>query len=391
MWFRKLRSHHDPAVRGSVALAPRRSQKFGPRVVEALEDRALMSTGGHGHHTTFMQTNLVSDISGRAQFTDPDLKNPWGLTHSSTSPWWVNDNGTGLSTLYNGSGMKQGLKVTIPPPRNSPAGTTSAPTGIVFNGISTDFVVTQGTKSGASAFIFATEDGTISGWNPTVASTQAILAVDNSGSGAVYKGLALASSGGNNYLYATNFRAGTVDVFDNKFAPHSFFVGQFTDRHLVTHGFAPFGIANINGNLFVTYAKQGAAKKDDVAGRGLGVVDKFDTSGHLLQRVAMHGSLNAPWGLAIAPSSFGQFKGDLLVGNFGNGRINAFKQLGNGKYQFVDQLRDSRNHPITIDGLWGLAFGSGNNNNASGPSTTLFFTAGLNGEADGLFGTLTAS
>jgi uncharacterized protein (TIGR03118 family) len=406
MWFRKLRSQHDPAVRGSVAIAPRRSQKFGPRVVEALEDRALMSMGGHGHHmlstlhTSFVQTNLVSDGFVPAQFTDLKLKNPWGLVAApkssslpNGSPWWVNDNGTGVSTLYNGNtGQPQSLIVTIPPPKGSPAGTTSAPTGIVFNGNQNEFLV--GPKAPA-AFIFATEDGTISGWNPQspAGPNAAVLEVDNSngGTGAVYKGLALASSGGSDFLYATNFRAGTIDVFDSSFHQvplgSGAVSGKFTDPHLA-HGFAPFGIANINGNLFVTYAKQDADKKDDVAGRGRGFVDKFDTSGHLIQRVATRGSLNAPWGLAVAPSSFGEFSGDLLVGNFGDGRVNAFKPMGNGRFRFDGQLRDAQRHPITIDGLWGLAVGNDGN---AGPSSTLFFTAGLNGEMDGLFGTLTAS
>jgi uncharacterized protein (TIGR03118 family) len=197
----------------------------------------------------------------------------------------------------------------------------------------------------------------------------------------------MGSSGGANYLYATNFNSGKVDVFDHMFAPHTFSTTQFTDPK-IPKGYAPFGIANIGGNLFVTYAKQNAAKHDDVSGQGHGFVDEFDTSGNLIQRVAQRGQLNSPWGLAIAPSGFGEFSGDLLVGDFGDGRINAFKPMGNGKFRSDGQLRDSHGHPITIDGLWGLAVGNGGK---AGPATTLFFTSGPNGEADGLFGTLTAS
>jgi uncharacterized protein (TIGR03118 family) len=384
MWFRKLRSHRDPEARGGVAIAPRRSKKFGPRSVEALEERALMSMGmqmmSPPHHASsaqfYKQTNLVSDVAGLATHTDPDLINPWGIAHSSSSPWWVNDNGTGLATLYDGSGVKQGLKVTIPPPAGSPAGTTSTPTGIVFNPSTTDF--------GGAHFIFDTEDGTISAWT---SGTSAVLEKDNSAKGAVYKGLALATVNGTGHLFATNFHDGTIEEYDNAFNRVTLPSGAFTDHH-IPHSFAPFGIANINGDLFVTYAKQNAAKHDDVAGPRRGFVDEFDTSGHLIQRVATRGTLNSPWGLAMAPSNFGQFSSDLLVGNFGDGRINAFKPIGNGKFQFVDQLRDSKGQPITIDGLWSLAFGNGG---AAGPTNTLFFSAGINGEADGLFGSLTAS
>ena len=315
--------------------------------------------------------------------------NPWGLAASSKSPWWINDNHSGLSTLYNGAGAKQSLVVTVPPPAGSPAGTTSSPTGMVFNGNTSEFVVSQGGKSGASAFIFATEDGTISGWNPTVNTTNAILTVDNSGSGAIYKGLATGSSGGQDYIYATDFHNGKVDVFDATFTPHTFSSKQFTDKG-IPRGFAPFGIQNINGMIFVTYAKQDADKHDDAAGRGRGFVDVFDTSGKLLQRVASQGTLNSPWGIALAPSNFGRNSNELLVGNFGDGRINAFKFPQGRSHKFVSagQLMNVRGKPVTISGLWALAFGNGAN---AGPTNTLFFTAGTNHEADGLFGTLTTA
>jgi len=405
MLFRKPRSHQDSKSRGSVATAPRRSSKFGPRVVEALEGRALMSSGMHMHdfhpphhaHTVFQQTNLVSNGAVSAVTNDPNLKNPWGLAANPTGPWWVSDNGTGVSTLYNGNtGAKLGLEVTIPPPAGSPSGTTAAPTGIVFNGNSSEFLVGP---NAPAAFIFATEDGTISGWNHGVL-THAVLAADNStqvypngSTGAVYKGLALANNGGADFLYATNFRSGKVDVFDSSFHQVTLTAGAFTDRHIPA-GYAPFGIASITppgasqSYLVVTYAQQNAAKHDDVAGKGHGFVDVFDTSGHLLDHVATRGALNSPWGIALAPSHFGSYGGDLLIGNFGDGRINAFK-LPEGRshhFESAGQLKNANGKPIVISGLWGLAFGNGA---SAGPTDTLFFTAGINHEADGLFGTLT--
>jgi uncharacterized protein (TIGR03118 family) len=336
-------------------------------------------------HAFYQQTNLVSDQRGVAKVTDPNLVNAWGIVHSSTSPFWISDNGKGVSTLYNGAGMpfplNAPLVVTIPPPKGSPAGTTAAPTGVVFNGTA-GFVVKKGPISAASLFIFATEDGTISGWNPIVDPTHAILAADKSKASpsAVYKGLAIGSNPRGTFLFATNFRAGTVDVFNSHF--HQVRLeGSFTDRHL-PRGYAPFGIANLNDKLYVTYALQDAQKHDDLAGRGHGFVDIYDTNGRLLRRLVSRGPLNSPWGLAKAPSNFGRFSNDLLVGNFGNGRINAVNPKTGG---FLGQLRDANNKPITIDGLWGLEFG---NNANAGPKTTLFFTAGPGGEMHGLFGSL---
>ena len=329
----------------------------------------------------YRQTNLVSDIPGIARVTDPHLVNPWGLSHSPTSPWWVSDNGKGVSTLYQGDGtpfpVGSPLVVTIPPPAG---GTSSAPTGNVFNGTG-DFVVSEGSASGPSRFIFATEDGTISGWNPTVDPTNAILKVDNSVSGAVYKGLAIGSNPSGNFLYATNFHAGTVDVFDAHFIAATL-AGSFSDP-TIPAGFAPFGIQNINAQLYITYAKQDAAEHDDVAGPGNGFVDVFDTNGNFIERLASHGTLNSPWGLALAPNGFGRFGKDLLVGNFGDGRINAFDPNTGA---FRGQLNDQRGNPITIDGLWALGFGNGG---LAGAADTLFFTAGINDEADGLFGSIT--
>jgi uncharacterized protein (TIGR03118 family) len=326
----------------------------------------------------YEQTNLVSDLPGIARFVDPNLVNPWGLVAGPTTPWWVSDNGTGRSTLYQGDGTIVPLVVEIPPPGNSPAGTTAAPTGIVFNG-GAGFTVSKGNISGASRFIFATEDGTISGWSPTVDATHAILKVDRSASGAVYKGLAIGSTAAGTFIYASNFNAGTVDVFNQNFGPASL-GGSFKDAKIPS-GYAPFGIQNLAGLIYVTYALQNAAKHDDVAGPGHGFVNVFSTNGVLVRRLIRRGSLNSPWGLALAPEKgFGEFSGHLLIGNFGDGRINAYDDEG----EFEGTLQQS-GKPIVIQGLWALAFGNGQ---AAGPANHLFFTAGIEDEKHGLFGSI---
>ncbi len=357
---------------------------------------AAQAAGSSSSGGFYQQTNLVSDIPGMAKFTDLNLKNPWGLSHSPTGPWWVSDNNANVATVYKGDGTAfqvgtppMPLVVTIPLPGGGPGGT---PTGNVFNPVNStnpdDFVVRENGKSGASVFMFATEDGTISGWNPNVDGTHAIIAVDRStvGQGAVYKGLAFGSSDNREFIYATNFRFGTVEMFNANFKR----VRSFTDQKL-SHDcplpgqcFAPFGIQNIGGNLYVTYALQKKDKHDDQSGPGNGFVDVFSTKGHLLRRLAAHGTLNSPWGLALAPDNFGQFSDDLLVGNFGDGRINAFDPDSG---DFLGQLKDKEGNPITIDDLWGLAFGNGH---LAGDTNTLFFAAGINDEADGLFGTIEA-
>ena len=330
--------------------------------------------------SSYQQTNLVSDLAGLAQITDPSLVNSWGLVHGPTTPWWVADNGTGVSTLYNtmsANVVKVPLTVTIPAPAVSPAGTTSAPTGVIFNG-NGGFNVSQNGQSFSSLFIFDTEDGTISGWNPTFPDrTHAVLAVDRSnvGKGAVYKGLAIGSNSSGTFLFATNFRFGTIEMFDSNFK----LVRSFTD-HRLPQSYAPFGIQNIGGNLYVTFAKQDAKKHDDVAGPGHGFVDVFDTNGNLIRRLIARDSLNSPWGLALAPANFGQFSNDLLVGNFGDGRINVFDPTTGAA---LGSLQSSAGAPIQIDGLWSLQFG---NDAAAGASNDLFFTAGIEGEAHGLFG-----
>jgi len=325
----------------------------------------------------YLQENLVSDLPGLAANTDPDLANPWGIASSPTGPLWVSDNGTGLLTIYNSSGIKQPLVVTVPPP----AGGTppAAPTGQVFNSTNS-FNLSSG---GKALFIAATEDGTLAAWNASKGTT-AQLAADNSASGAIYKGVAIGTHGGNDFLYATNFSAGTVDVYNSSFKPVSL-PGSFSDSN-IPKGFAPFNIQNIGGKLYVTYAKQDAAKEDDVAGAGNGFVDIFNTNGKLEKRLISQGALNSPWGLTLAPASFGQFSEDLLVGNFGDGTINAYNPH-NGKFEGT--LTDAAGKPISIEGLWGLTFGNGG---LGGALDQLFFTAGISGggekEDHGLFGDL---
>jgi uncharacterized protein (TIGR03118 family) len=322
----------------------------------------------------YVQTNLVSDLPGVAEVTDPNLVNPWGMSSSSTSPIWVSDNGSDQATLYNGAGQIQSLVVSIP---------SGAPTGQVFNANTSNF--------GGARFIFASENGGIDSWQPANLTTAAVNVPVTASS--VYKGLAIGTSSSGATLYATNFRSGKVDVFNNAFAPASL-SGTFTDPNLPT-GYAPFGIQNINGKLYVTYAVQDSAKHDDVAGAGNGIVDIFDTNGNFLQRLVSNvqltpsASLNSPWGLALAPSNFGQFSGDLLIGNFGDGTINAFNPT-TGAY--LGTLDDASGNPIVIQGLWGLLFGNGG---SGGATDELFFSAGipLPGDTDiedhGLFGTLT--
>jgi uncharacterized protein (TIGR03118 family) len=336
-----------------------------------------LSSKGHCGQFDFIQTNLVSDIPGEAALTDPNLVNPWGIAASPSSPFWISDNGTGVSTLYTGAGAKVPLTVSIPTP---PGGaSTSAPTGAVFNGTS-DFNVGASTPA---HFIFDTEDGTISGWNT---GAHAVLEVNNSTSGAVYKGLATGNNGTGNFLYATNFNSGKVEVYNGSFAPTTL-SGSFSDLTIPT-GFAPFDIQALNGDLFVTYAKQNAAKHDDVAGPGNGYIDEFDMNGDLLGRLVSNGLLDSPWGLAIAPTGFGNFGGDLLVGNFGDGTINAFDPTDG---DFVGTLDGSSGSPLVIQGLWGLRFGNGG---SGGNTNTLYFTAGIPGtgmvEDHGLFGSLSA-
>lgn len=331
---------------------------------------------------SYLQTNIVSDVSGTAAVTDPKLINPWGIVAGPGTPFWIADNSTGVSTLYTGTGAPfpgAPRSVAIPAPAGSAPDAAGAPTGTVFNG-SPNFIVRQGSASGPSLFLFATEDGTIAGWNPVANPSSAIIAADNSAEGAVYKGLAIAPDGSQARLFAANFRENAVDVFDTGFQRVNT-SGSFSDPRLPA-GFAPFNVAALNGKLYVTYARQNGEKHDDVAGPGNGYVDVYDLNGNLVSRLISGGALDSPWGLALAPAGFGAFGNDLLVGNFGDGKINAFDPTS-GK--FLGSLSDSHGKTLKIEGLWGLAFGSGPN---AGNPNTLFFTAGVGGEKHGLVGSL---
>jgi uncharacterized protein (TIGR03118 family) len=341
----------------------------------------------------YTQTNLVSDIPGMAAVTDPNLVNPWGMSRSSGSPWWISDNGPGLTTLYTGAGAAIPLGETCPagtftncvvvPTGDKNLSPTGTPTGQVFNG-TTDFQLTTGNPA---RFIFVTEDGTISGWNPAVSFPSAVIKV-NTHSASVFKGVALAtvatSSGGTaNFLYVADFRKARIAIYNTNFARVSMGEDAFQDEDL-PNGFAPFNVQNIGGNLYVSFAQQDSAKHDEVDGAGLGYVDVFSPAGRLLHRL-QHGQwLNAPWGMTQASSDFGAFSHDILVGQFGSGWIDVFDPVTG---RFKGTLNDASNKPITIDGLWDIAFGSGG---TSGSATTLYFTAGLDGESHGLFGMITA-
>jgi uncharacterized protein (TIGR03118 family) len=328
--------------------------------------------------TVYRQTNIVSSIPGLAAATDHNLINPWGVSLSPTGLFRISDNGFGLSTVYDVHGNPHASTIDIPLPPGS-TGDFAAPTGNVRNPTA-DFVIAAHGRSAPAENIFATEDGTITAFSPAVDRHHALLEADNSAAGAVYKALTLGSNSQGNFIYATNFFNGTVDVFDSQFQQVQL-AGSFTDSD-IPDGFAPFGIRNVNGTLFVTYAKQNDAKHDDVAGAGNGFIDEFDTDGNFIQRFASQGALNSPHGMAVAPTDFGAFSNALLVGNFGDGRINAF-DLSTGR--FLGQLSDAGGHPIANPGIWGMTFGNG----AGGARTnTLYFAAGINHEQDGLFGAI---
>ena len=329
---------------------------------------ALLFSTFNARADSYSQTNLQSDIPGVAAHTDPNLVNPWGMaTNSSGSVIWVSDNGTGVSTLYDQQGNAQSLVVTIPTSaRNKDGGN---PTGLVFNG-TTFFKVKKGMKSQPAKFIFASEDGTISGWNPSVDPTNAIVAVDNgtnSGTNkAVYKGVTMGVAGGHNFLFVTNFHSGHVETYNENFQQTN--PNGFADPNLPA-GYAPFGIQNIGGQIYVTFALQNKERHDDVAGPGNGFVDVFNTSGNLITRLISNGNLNSPWGLALVD-------GELWVGNFGDGRINNYDPA-NGT--FLGTVSKADGSPITINGLWALLPLNG----------AIYFTAGIGDESHGLFGELT--
>jgi uncharacterized protein (TIGR03118 family) len=336
---------------------------------------------------TFQQTNLVSNISTEgAQLVDVNLQNPWGLALSPTSPLWAADNNSGVATLYSippggTSVTKVGLTVNIPGGRASTSDGPS-PTGQVFNP-TTGFVVTSPSGSGPAAFIFDSESGQITAWNPTadpITSGLSTGTLEYSSPTAVYKGLTLVTGDNGTFVYAANFHDGTVDVFNSQFQLVQM-PGGFTDPSIPA-GYAPFGIQDLNNLIYVTYAKQDAQKHDDVAGPGHGFIDVYTPDGFLVERLASRGTLNAPWGMAIAPSSFGRLAGMLLVGNFGDGRINVFNPFTPNR--FLGQLKDQQGRAITIQDLWALTVGTA----STGGTGTVLFSAGIHHENDGLLGSI---
>jgi uncharacterized protein (TIGR03118 family) len=370
----------DTDDKGDIRMSKSMPRMRALLVAAALATAVLVAAAGAAARSaapnSFAVTNLVSDQDGMAAHTDTHLVNAWGLAASATSPWWVADNGADVSTLYDATGT--------PFPAASPlvVGVPGAPTGVVA-APGSGFVVGTDAQAGPARFLFSTEGGQILGWHGGLAT--AILGVDMSDDGAVFKGLAIAGD----RLYVTDFHNDAVYIFDSMWRrldiPYA-----FVDFHTPI-GFAPFGIQAIGDAIYVTFAKQDEDKKDDVQGKGLGFIDKFDLNGQFISRVWSGGTLNAPWGLALAPDGFGKFGGDLLVGNFGNGKIHAFKPT-DSSYTTFDKdgtLKQSDGSPVQIDGLWALEFGMGSTNN--GPTSTLFFTAGPNDEGHGLFGSITQS
>jgi uncharacterized protein (TIGR03118 family) len=346
----------------------RLTARWAPRLFLAFASATLVSASARAQ---YVQTNLTSDIPGLAANTDPQLKNAWGMSFAPTSPFWISDAGTGVSTLYDGAGVKQALVVTIPGPGGTVPG---VPTGQVFNNAGV-FVL----PNGASAtFMFASATGTISGWN-AAAGTTAITQVNGFPSSS-YTGLAIAGTGATARLYAANFGTGVIDVFDGAFAPVA--TGGFVDPTLPA-GYAPFNVQNVGGNIVVTYALKDPATGKDLAGAGHGFVDVYDPSGVLLRRVASDAVLNSPWGVTLAPAGFGPFGGALLVGNFGDGTIHAYDFFTGA---LLGGVTDANGAPIVNDHLWALAF------RTDGPSVNpnaLYFTAGIQNEEHGLFASLT--
>jgi uncharacterized protein (TIGR03118 family) len=325
---------------------------------------ALVASGiAQAAGNRYQISKLVSDIPGLASHTDSHLVNPWGIAFNPNGFVWVANNETGTSTLYDGAGNPSATLPVVNVP--------GKPTGIVFNGTN-DFAITPGNPA---RFLFASEDGSILGWSPAVDVLNAVTVIPSNG--AVYKGLALAGNGEGNFIYAADFLHKRIDVFDAKFEP----VSMPFDDPAIPPQFSPFNITAIQGDLYVAYAQLGD-DAEEIAGRGLGFVDVFDANGILIRRVATRGPLDAPWGMALAPASFGKFANRLLVGNFGNGRINAYDAHSG---EFKGTLRGTDNKPLEIEGLWGLAFGNGI---LDQPTGTLFFAAGIEDETHGLYGSI---
>jgi uncharacterized protein (TIGR03118 family) len=374
----------------------------------------IISATGFAQHYT--QTNLVSNTSGVAPVTDPQLINPWGLSRASGSPWWISDQATGYSTLYNGPGVKQALIVTIPPSdptnKSTPIG---SPTGTIANGSQTDFLLAAGKPA---VFLFSTIDGTIAGWNPAVAlapgsappSTNAVTVVKTS-DGSSFTGLTSSFVNGKRFLYTANFTKGRVDVYDSTFQAvrvskkHSgenddkqgvFSETSFVDERLPDH-YVPFNVQAIGNDIVVTYALHEGSSPFETDGPGLGFVDIYSSSGRLLRRLENGDWLNAPWGVALAPLDFGRFSHDLLIGQFAGGGDTqssgfiAAYDLATGKFDGL--LEDASGKPLAINGIWSLSPGNvspSNNDPAAAPAAEVYFTAGPNHGSGGLFGYLTA-
>jgi uncharacterized protein (TIGR03118 family) len=375
-WFRNFRQ-------APGAKRPIRRPSF-PLGIDCLEDRCLLSNG-------FVQTALVSDIPGLAPNTDRELINPWQFFETPDGQFRVASNGAGQAIQFNAQGQKSAADINIPPPAGSPAGSISHPNGVVPNTTS-GFVITVNGKSAPATLLFSTEDGTIAGWNPSLSQTRAVIAADQSASGAVYKLLSLDTNAQGTFILATDFRNGKIDIFDSNFhliarGTDGFGPNAFADP-TIPSGFAPFGVKAFGSVVFVTYAKQDATKTDEVPGVGDGFIDEFDTSGNFIKRFASGGLLNAPIGATIAPAGFGPFGGDVLIGNFGDSKVNVFTPAG----QFLGQLSDRNGNPLILNGgvketdtrgLWGIGFGNGH---GGAGTTSLFFADGPNLENDGVFG-----
>jgi len=381
--------------------------KMPPRFTASAIFALIMGAACFGQH--YAQTNLVSNVSGVAPVTDPQLINPWGISRGSGTPWWVSDQRTGLSTLYNGAGVKQSLIVTIPPAdpnnKNTPTGT---PTGTIFNGSQTDFLLAPGKPA---TFLFSTNDGTISGWNPAVAVEHAVIVVKTT-DGSNYTGLTSAFINGKSFLYAANFNKGRVDIYDNAFQPVKLSIdhsdrdegddddrsseNSFVDEKL-PRDYVPFNVQAIGNDIVVTYALHMEGARFETDGPGLGFVDIYSSTGRLLRRLEHGDWLNAPWGVALAPLDFGRFSHDLLIGQFAGGGETqssgfiAAYDLATGKLDGL--LQDASGKPLAINGVWALSPGNVspiNNDAAAAPATEVYFTAGPNHTTGGLFGYLTS-
>jgi len=381
--------------------------KMPPRFTASAIFALIMGAACFGQH--YAQTNLVSNVSGVAPVTDPQLINPWGISRGSGTPWWVSDQRTGLSTLYNGAGVKQSLIVTIPPAdpnnKNTPTGT---PTGTIFNGSQTDFLLAPGKPA---TFLFSTNDGTISGWNPAVAVEHAVIVVKTT-DGSNYTGLTSAFINGKSFLYAANFNKGRVDIYDNAFQPVKLSIdhsdrdegddddrsseNSFVDEKL-PRDYVPFNVQAIGNDIVVTYALHMEGARFETDGPGLGFMDIYSSTGRLLRRLEHGDWLNAPWGVALAPLDFGRFSHDLLIGQFAGGGETqssgfiAAYDLATGKLDGL--LQDASGKPLAINGVWALSPGNVspiNNDAPAAPATEVYFTAGPNHTTGGLFGYLTS-